>query len=448
MRYHLIAIGGSVMHNLAIDLKDLGHLVTGSDDEIYEPSRSRLAKYGLLPIEFGWFPEKITADIDVIILGKHARLGNPELEKAQSLNISIQSFPEFISTSSKATTRICVAGSHGKTSTTSMIMFVLKDLGFEFDYLVGASIEGFEKMVKLSGADILVVEADEYPSSCIDDDAKMLHYNPTISVITGVAWDHVNIYKTYESYLEIFERFLAKMDDQSVCYFDQTDDELVNLVVNKKWACLRKGYFGLPADSKSRIKHDGQEFQFAVFGKHNMLNLNAAMLICRKLGISDAEFYTSAIRFKGASKRLELMLSNEKIKIYRDFAHAPSKCKATVKAILDRYPKSKITAVLELHTFSSLSKEFVPQYKNALEGIAKSAVYYDNHALKMKKMAALDKPFVYESFGTKQTEIINDPDELLQFINQTKGDGTDILLLMSSGNLGGFDLNNFIDALS
>ena len=435
------------MHNVAIDLKDMGHYVSGSDDEIYEPSRSRLSNHGLLPATIGWNPDRIDESTDAIILGKHARSDNPELAKAKALGIPIYSFPEFVREATSASTRICVAGSHGKTSTTSMIMHALKFYDVEFDYLVGANIKGFDKMVKLSGSDILVVEADEYPSSCIDNRAKMLHYDPTISIITGIAWDHVNIYKTYDDYKDIFYEYVKNMNKDSVCYFDQSDEDLFDMMSKKVFDTKRHGYLPYPTDKKGRLVFNNELFSIQVFGRHNLLNLKAAQLVCSDLGIKERDFLTAMSNFSGAAKRLELILDTERVKIYKDFAHAPSKCKATVEAVRSKYPNSKIRAVMELHTFSSLTPEFITHYNGAMDGIDHAAVFYDPKAISMKQMKPLNKENVRQAFGTDGLIVLDSKEALTDFMESSSRDGDDVVLIMSSGNLAGFDLNLFAESL-
>ena len=443
-KYHLIAVGGSVMHNVAIDLKDMGHIITGSDDEIYEPSRSRLQAKSLLPEEMGWHPEKIDVTLDAVILGKHARIDNPELKKAQELGIPIYSFPEFISKHSKAKRRVCIAGSHGKTSTTAMIMHVLRKMDMTFDYLVGAKLDGFEKMVKISDADVLICEGDEYPSSALDNRAKMLHYNADISVITGMAWDHVNIYKTYESYKDAFRRFLKSMPEHGVCFFDQSDEVLNHMMQNEIFDVKRISYDALEPNKKSVLEWEGNTYDLKVFGRHNMLNMNAARLVCAELGVSADEFFNAMSDFKGAAKRLELISENKPV-IYRDFAHAPSKCQATVEAVRSRYGQSKIKAILELHTFSSLDQKFIKNYKGTMNNADEAIVFYDEHALKMKKMPELEAAKVANSFDHAHIEVISDPKHLAKAIKNSQNDGTEVLLIMSSGSLAGIDLNQLLE---
>jgi len=439
-KYHLIAIGGSVMHNVAIDLAEMSNKITGSDDEIYEPSRSRLLTKGLLPDKMGWDSTRITEDIDAIILGKHAKKDNPELLKAQELGLPIYSFPEFVTSRSNAKKRVCISGSHGKTSTTAMIMHVLRSLKYDFDYLVGANLEGFDKMVKLSNSDILIVEGDEYPSSCLDERAKMLHYKPNIAVITGMAWDHVNIYKTYESYKNIFRSFLNGLDSDAICYYDQTDSELNYMVQNEVFPPERISYNAFELNKKNEIEVDGEKYPVKIFGKHNMLNLKAAYNVCSDLGVSKVDFFNCIGSFTGAAKRLELIFESESLIVYKDFAHAPSKCKATVNAIRSRYQNQKVKAVLELHTFSSLDKAFTPQYKNTMNEANKAYVFFDPHAMKMKNMPLLDKVEVKKHFNHPEMVIFDEKEEFVNEILASKDDGTEVLLVMSSGSLGGLEL--------
>ncbi len=439
-KYHLIAIGGSVMHNVAIDLAEMSNEITGSDDEIYEPSKSRLLAKGLLPDKMGWDSSRINSDIDAIILGKHAKKDNPELLKAQELGLPIYSFPEFVTSRSNAQKRVCISGSHGKTSTTAMIMHVLRLLGYDFDYLVGANLEGFDKMVKLSHSDILIVEGDEYPSSCLDDKAKMLHYKPNIAVITGMAWDHVNIYKTYDAYKDIFRSFLNGLNTDSVCYYDQSDVELNHMVLNESFPPKRISYKALDLNKKGEIEFGDEKYPVKIFGNHNMLNLKAAFNVCKELGVPTEQFFKCIASFTGAAKRLELVSENENLIVYKDFAHAPSKCKATVEAIRSRFPAKKVKALLELHTFSSLDTAFIPQYKDTMDEADKAFVFFDPHAMQMKNMPLLDTEEVCKHFNHKDMLVFDNKDMFKDEILASKHDGTEVLLVMSSGGLGGLNL--------
>ena len=448
MRYHLIAIGGSVMHNVGIDLVDLGHHVTGSDDEIYEPSRSRLKAKGLLPDKMGWDVSRITADIDVIILGKHAKSDNPELAKAQALGLKVLSFPEFVSQTSTASQRVAITGSHGKTSTTAMIMYALKQEGIDFDYLVGAQIEGFGKMVRLSGSDILVVEGDEYPSSCLDDRAKMLHYKADISVVTGIAWDHVNIYKTFDAYKQIFKDYLLQTKEGDIIFFDMTDGDLVDTMVQTVCKANKTGYQALTTNKKGQVEHEGQLYDMKIFGEHNFKNANAALHVCSALGLDPISFLTHMQSFKGAAKRLELIHEAEKKTIYKDFAHAPSKAKATSEAVRTKHPSVTIKGILELHTFSSLNQGFIEQYRDTLHSMDEVRVFYDPQALELKRMPALDQKKVEAAFNHPNLKVFNDSADLGAYLDQIINveKGTEVVLIMSSGNLGGNDLSELLDS--
>jgi len=428
------------MHNVAIDLAEMSNKITGSDDEIYEPSKSRLLTKGLLPDKMGWDANRITEDIDAIILGKHAKSDNPELLKALELGLPIYSFPEFVTSRSNAQKRVCISGSHGKTSTTAMIMHVLRLLDYDFDYLVGANLEGFDKMVKLSNSDILIVEGDEYPSSCLDDQAKMLHYKPNIAVITGMAWDHVNIYKTYEAYKDIFRDFLNGLEKDAVCFFDQTDAELNHMVLNESFPPKRISYKAFELNKKGEIEYEGEKYPVKIFGNHNMLNLKASFNVCAALGVSKADFFKTISTFKGAAKRLELVSESEGLIVYKDFAHAPSKCKATVEAIRSRFPNKKVKALLELHTFSSLDKAFLPQYKDTMNEAEKAFVFFDPHAMAMKNMPLLDVAEVKKHFNHPNMAVFDDTEAFKNEILASKEDGTEVLLVMSSGGLGGLKL--------
>ncbi len=443
MRYHLIAIGGSVMHNLAINLKSMGHEVSGSDDEIYEPSRSRLRRHDLLPANMGWHATKINNDIDIVILGKHALEDNPELKKALKLGLKIQSFPEFVNEVSSATTRIVVGGSHGKTSTTSMIMHVMRVMDYDFDYLVGAQLAGFDTMVRLSGAKILVVEGDEYPSSCLDNKAKMLHYNATCAIITGVAWDHVNIYKTNESYLNIFRKFLNGMIEDSLVFFDMTDPQLLNLVATESFQCTRIGYDALENIKSNKVTYKDESYELQVFGNHNYKNLQAALHACMQIGISKEDFLSSISTFKGAAKRLERIKDANPV-TYKDFAHAPSKVLATVQAVRSQYPKSRIAGVLELHTFSSLQKSYIPNYSGTADDLDFLIVFYDPAALAQKRLPELNKSDLELAISHDNIKICDSKVEFDQSLRALLEENFDVLLVMSSGNLGGIDLNKLL----
>ncbi len=425
MKIHLIAIGGAAMHNIALDL-NLRHEVTGSDDEIYDPSLSRLRNVGLLPEEMGWFPNKITKDLDVVILGMHAKIDNPELLKAQELGIPVLSYPEFIFQQSKSKKRIVVAGSHGKTTTTSMILHVLQKAKLDFDYLVGAQIQGFERMVKLSDAEIIVLEGDEYLSSPLDRSPKMLHYKPDIAVITGIAWDHINVFPIFDDYKNQFRLFIESIEDNGHLFYYKYDIHLRQILADSAFANVNK----MPYE---QIDPNGTEMR--VFGKHNLENMEAARLVCERLGINKTRFLSYIKDFSGAGKRLELLLQKDNFHAYLDFAHAPSKVAATVNAIRSQFPNRKIFAFFELHTFSSLNKEFLPHYKQSLSGADEAFVFYDPHTLKMKNMPALKKEEVLSNFDHPNLRVLDSSQEVLESLKSLDSRNA-VLLMMTSGKFG------------
>ena len=442
MKIHLIAIGGSIMHNLAITLQKAGHLVSGSDDEIYEPARSRLEKYGLLPDTMGWNDRRITDDIDLIVLGMHARKDNPELVQAQALGLRILSFPAFVAEQSRDKTRVVVAGSHGKTSTTSMIMHVLQHAGIQYDYLVGAQLDGFETMVQLSDAPLIIIEGDEYLSSPLDRVPKIWHYQPHMSIITGIAWDHMNVFPTFESYLDAFAVFLQRQASDSTVYYFEDDAWLQKLAADYGDAVHMVPYTRFEhrvKDGRNYLMHEGQEVATSVFGQHNMENLRAAWHVCRELGVTDAHFMEAASTFKGAAKRLQIKRSTQRHITWQDFAHAPSKVRATTRAAKSLYPNRALTACVELHTFSSLNAEFLPQYAGALEAADEAVVYFDKHTLRMKKMPDLGKEEVKSAFKRDDLEIFDNSEELSSYLKSKQWDDHN-LLMMSSGRFGGIDL--------
>lgn len=435
MRIHFIAIGGSAMHNLALALHDYGHDVTGSDDEIYEPSRSRLQQEGLLPKQFGWYIDKIEPSIDAVILGMHARVDNPELLKAQELGLHIYSYPEFVAAQSTEKTRVVIAGSHGKTTTTSIIMHALSQSGIEYDYLVGAQLDGFDRMVKLSDSSIIILEGDEYLSSPIDRRPKMMHYDPTIAVITGIAWDHINVFPTFENYVDQFRQFVTKIEAESILYYYKNDYDTQHIISEQKHVCKTVEYSQIELDDNRNVTIEGAEYQIKLIGNHNLQNIKAAELVCKQLGVNLADFYKSLETFTGAHKRLEILKSgNDGLgNIYLDYAHAPSKVKATTQAIKDWYPDTPLIAVFELHTFSSLNKEFIPEYRGALTSADEAVVFFSEHALKMKKMPDLENEFIQKAFDHANLKVISDKNELESYLRGKNIDFSN-LLLMTSGN--------------
>ncbi len=442
-KIHFIAIGGAAMHNLALALKSKGYEISGSDDEIYEPSKSLLAQHGILPTEFGWFPEKITKDLEAVIVGMHARPDNPELLKAQELGIPIESYPSYLYKQSMNKQRIVIAGSHGKTSITSMVLHVLKTVGRKFDYLVGARIEGFELMASLSDAPIIVIEGDEYLASPIDRRAKFLLYQPHICLISGIAWDHINVYPSFESYTNSFKTLIEGLPKAGSLFFDQTDDVLNRLTESCPEECEKTGYEAHPAtieEGKTILKgEDGKSYPIQVFGEHTLKNLNGARLICEQIGITPTQFYEAMTSFKGAAKRLELVASSDSSLLYKDFAHAPSKVNATTQALKKQFPTRKLIACLELHTFSSLNPAFLPEYEGTLNLADEAIVYLSEHAREIKRMERIEESVVQTYFKHPNLRVIRDAMSLKQALLEKTWTNTN-LLMMSSGTFDGLDL--------
>lgn len=444
MKIHFIAIGGSAMHNLAIALCKKGYEITGSDDEIFDPAKSRLEKYGILPNEIGWNPEKITKTLDAVILGMHAREDNPELLRAKELGIKIYSYPEFLYEQSKNKTRIVVGGSHGKTSITSMIIHVLQQNRIDCDYMVGAQLAGFEVMVKLSEeAKIMVIEGDEYLTSPIDRRPKFHVYQPTIGIISGIAWDHINVFPTFDFYVQQFETF-AKMIPTDGSYIYCADDSVLSEMSNKIEHPNKKGYTILPhtiVDGTTILSTPEGDFPLQIFGKHNLANLNAAKLACNAVGISDLQFYNAITSFKGASNRLELLHKDGQTAAYKDFAHSPSKLKATITAVREQYPDKKLVACMELHTFSSLTEEFLQQYAGCMDNANIPIIFFNPEAVKHKKLPPISAEKILDSFQNKNLQVFDNSLNLKEKILSINSLNT-VFLFMSSGN---FDKINLID---
>ena len=445
MKVHFIAIGGSAMHNLAIALKNKGFEVTGSDDAIFELSKTRLEQKGILPKEFGWFPEKVTADIDAVILGMHAHADNPELARAKELGLKIYSYPEFLYQQSKEKTRVVIAGSHGKTTITSMILHVLNFHNKEIDYMVGAQLEGFDCMVKITeDTDFMILEGDEYLSSADDKQPKFLHYHPNIALISGIAWDHINVFKTFDDYLEQFRKFTESITSGGVLVYNEEDEEVVKIVENSQ-KYFRKLPYKTPEysirEGKVYLKTSMGEIPLSVFGKHNLLNMEGAKLICQQLGIMEEEFYEAIMSFKGASKRLEKVERKDGGILYKDFAHAPSKVKATVAAFKEQFKQEKTYGFLELHTYSSLNPIFLEQYKGAMDGLDTGVIFYSEEALKIKRMEPISPEMIKEKFGNLDLKVFTNAESLHEYWN-TLDKTQSAYLMMNSGNFGGLDLVN------
>lgn len=435
------------MHNLAIALSKKGYTVTGSDDEIFEPSRSRLEKYGLLPGEYGWHQERITPDLDAIILGMHARDDNPELIKARDMGLKIMSFPEYLYEETRNKKRIVVAGSHGKTTTTAMIMHVFRASGKKFDYMVGSQIDGFETMVGLSeDSDVAVFEGDEYLTSALDKRPKFHLYMPDIAILNGIAWDHKNVFPTFENYVDQFRIFITKISEGGSLIYYQ-GDETVKKICEESSAPVRKipydihGYFqnkkGFFGATHNRV------VPLKFFGEHNMQNLSAAREACYAAGITEDQFYDAIQSFEGTSKRLQKIDETPKGIVYLDFAHSPSKVRATVEAVRSRYPDKKIIACLELHTYSSLSRDFLPLYEGTLENASSAFVYYNPHAVTLKKLEPVSPEAISNAFGGNNIRVFNDSGELFSAINEL-GATNAVYLFMSSGDFDGQDIRSVI----
>lgn len=435
------------MHNLALALDHYGHQVSGSDDEIYDPAKSRLEAAGLLPETFGWNADRITEDLDFVILGMHAKDDNPELVRARELGLKIYSFPEFIYEHSKQKQRVVIAGSHGKTTITSMVMHVLRAMGREFDYMVGAQIPGFDRMVKLSDeAPIIVLEGDEYLTSAMDPRPKFLLYQPHICLISGIAWDHINVFPTFEEYRRQFEMLIRMMPKAGVIVYNEEDKEVKRIV---KGNYDKESQYLLPyrtpenriREHQFEIKLKGHRQAVKVIGKHNLNNIAGAWEICSQMAIRPKEFLEAIATFEGAASRLEKIYEDENNVIFKDFAHSPSKVLATVDAIRELFGKRNIIACLELHTFSSLNKKFLRQYRKTLKSIGKKVVFVNQHTLKMKKYPSISRQELIEAFEDEGIKYAKTRDDLISYIKTMKK-GKNVLLMMSSGNFADLDLKS------
>jgi UDP-N-acetylmuramate: L-alanyl-gamma-D-glutamyl-meso-diaminopimelate ligase len=440
MRIHLIAIGGSAMHNMALALHEKGFIVTGSDDAIFEPSKGRLEQFGLLPTKIGWFPDKITKELDVVILGMHARENNPELKKAKELNIPLYSYPEYIYEQSKNKKRVVIGGSHGKTSITAMILHVLQNLNIDCDYMVGAQLEGFDTMVKLShDAPIIILEGDEYLSSPIDRRPKFHLYNPHIAVLSGIAWDHINVFPTFKMYIDQFRIFKDMVTDTLI--YCSEDKELCKLAQEKTKCQLIR--YSTPYHEINDGVTSVEGTELLIFGNHNLQNINAAKLVCKELGVSGEYFYKKIATFKGASNRLELVKKTATSAIYKDFAHSPSKLKATSSAMKKQFRRRKLVACMELHTFSSLNKKFLQQYTGSMNEPDIAIVYFSPEAIAHKKLEPITKEQVLTAFGRKDLLVFTKTKKLQDYLESLTWENQN-LLMMSSGNFEGMEVKELI----
>ncbi|WP_339662273.1 UDP-N-acetylmuramate--L-alanine ligase [Croceibacter atlanticus] len=444
MNIHFIAIGGSAMHNLALALHHKGYKVTGSDDTIFEPSKSRLSKHNLLPETFGWFPERITNSLDAVILGMHAKADNPELLKAKELGLKIYSYPEFLYEQSKQKTRVVIGGSHGKTTITAMILHVMNYHDKEVDYMVGAQLEGFDTMVHLTEEnDFIVLEGDEYLSSPIDRRPKFHLYKPNIALLSGIAWDHINVFPTFENYVEQFKIFADSMSRGGILVYNK-EDPTVKQVAEEATAPTRKHAYTTAAYSvengKTLLETPEGPMPIEIFGAHNLNNLAGAKWICQHMGVDEDEFYEAISTFKGASKRLEKITENNNAVVYKDYAHSPSKVSATTKAVKNQYPDRKLVACLELHTYSSLNAEFLDQYEGALDAADKAIVFYSPDAVQIKQLDEVKAEQINEAFKRDDLVIFTNPADFKTYL-YAQDFKDSVLLLMSSGNYGGLDFN-------
>jgi len=444
MKIHFIAVGGSAMHNLAIALKIKGYEVSGSDDEIFEPSRGRLKKYGILPKKEGWDANRINSSLDIVIVGMHAKNDNPELLKAEELGLKIFSFPEYLYEHSKDKTRVVIGGSHGKTTITSMILHVLKHQNIPCDYMVGAQLEGFEVMVQLTDtAEIMILEGDEYLTSPLDLRPKFHIYKPDIALISGIAWDHINVFPTFENYVEQFEIFAGLISQEgTLIYFKK--DENVERIGNNARTDIQKKPYSIPdfeiKDDITILLFDDKKIPLQIFGEHNLANLNGARLICIELGVSDDDFYLAIQSFTGAGKRLEKLGENGNTTVFKDFAHSPSKLLATAKAVKGQFKNRKLVACMELHTYSSLSETFLTHYKGCMDDVDIPIVFFSPHALQLKRLKPITIDQVKKAFQNPKLQVYTDSQKLLADLLKTDWKNKN-LLMMSSGNFDGIDLN-------
>ncbi|MCD4790585.1 MAG: peptidoglycan synthetase, partial [Bacteroidales bacterium] len=440
MKVHFIAIGGSAMHNLAIALHKKGYNVTGSDDEIFEPSKGRLKKYGILPDKNGWFPERINNNIDAVILGMHAKEDNPELLKAKELNLKIFSYPEYLFEQSKNKKRVVIGGSHGKTTITSMILHVLNYFKINCDYMVGAQLEGFDVMVKISDeAPFMIFEGDEYLTSPLDKRPKFHVYKPDIALISGIAWDHINVFPTFDNYVEQFKIFADLITPNGTLIYCNADKNVNTIGLSARDDIIKMPY-SIPEyvieDGITKLIFKGQKIALKVFGEHNLLNINGARLVCNQLSIDDEAFYSAIVSFTGASKRLELVAANEHTTVFKDFAHSPSKLLATAKAVKNQFKNRQLVACIELHTYSSLNKKFLSHYKGCMDNVDIPKVYFNPHTIQLKKLPPVSEDQVKESFGNSNLEVYTDSSELMNDLLKIDWQGKN-LLMMSSGNFDG-----------
>lgn len=450
-KVHLIAIGGSAMHNMALALHEKGFKVTGSDDEINEPSKSRLAKAGILPAEIGWFPEKITNNINAVILGMHARADNPELNRAKELGLKIYSYPEYIYEATKNKTRIVIGGSHGKTTITAMILHVMRYHKIETDFLVGAQLAGFDTMVNLTNTSkYAVIEGDEYLASPIDRRPKFHLYKPDIAILSGIAWDHINVFPTFENYVEQFTKFINLIEPNGTLIYCSEDKVLDTCCKNAENKNITKLPYSIPGneikDGTTYLITNDKKIPLQIFGNHNLMNLNGARMVCNTIGLSDEHFYEAIQSFKGAAKRLELVHKENSFNFYKDFAHSPSKLKATTDAVKKQFTNRYIVACMELHTFSSLNEEFLNEYKGSMDLADEAVVYFNPHTIAHKKLKEITEEQVHKAFNRKDLKVFTKSEDLITYLKGKEWNNK-VLLMMSSGNFDGIDFGALAEEL-
>ncbi|MCA6365284.1 MAG: peptidoglycan synthetase [Bacteroidetes bacterium] len=452
MRIHLIAIGGSAMHNMALALHEKGYHVTGSDDEIREPSRSRLLAKGLLPAYEGWNPDVITAELDAVILGMHARADNPELLRAQELGLTIYSYPDYLYEQSRDKTRIVIGGSHGKTSVTAMVLHVFKHCGIDTDFMVGAQLDGFDTMVRMTrDAKFIVLEGDEYLASPVDRRPKFHLYHPHIALLSGIAWDHINVFPTFDNYVDQFRIFIDKIEEGGTLIYCGNDEVLKETAEHTPGHNLNKQEYGIPAHeivngTTTLLREDGRRVPLLVFGDHNLMNMEGARLICEKAGITNQQFDAAIQSFKGAARRLELVRKSESFNCYKDFAHSPSKLKATTAAVRKQFPQRTLVACMELHTFSSLTAEFLAEYNGAMNTADVAYVYFNPHTIAHKKLPPITEAQVKQAFARDDIKVSTDSAALVAELKQHSWNNS-VLLLMTSGNFDGVNFDELAAAV-
>ena len=445
MKLHFIAIGGSAMHSLAIALKQKGYEISGSDDAIFEPSKSRLKNYNIFPEEIGWNENRVTKDIDAVILGMHAKEDNPELIKAEELGLKVYSYPEFLFEQSKNKTRVVIGGSHGKTSITSMILHVMKYHEKEVDFMVGAALEGLDNPVHLTEEnDFIVIEGDEYLSSPIDRRPKFHLYQPNIALLSGIAWDHINVFPTYENYVEQFKIFVDSIVNGGILVYNEEDSEVKKLAEETENPIRKHPYhtpeYHTEGDETILDVPEG-EMPLEIFGRHNLNNLAGAKWICQHMGVDEDDFYEAIATFKGASKRLEKVAESQTSVIFKDFAHSPSKVSATTAAVKEQFSNKKLVACLELHTYSSLNSEFLKEYENSLSNADEALVFYSPDAIAIKKLEPVGEDQIKDAFQKKGLRVFTNSEDFKKEL-QNLDLHNSVLLMMSSGNYGGLEMED------